>query len=36
MKGIRGDVDNGDEEQLSIYVLIALFGRSTRWRRRLG
>jgi hypothetical protein len=32
MKGIRGDVDNGDEEQLSIYVLITLFGRSSqRW-----
>jgi len=30
MRGIRGDVDNGDEEQLSmIYVLIMLFGRST-------
>jgi len=37
MKGIRGDVDDGDEEKLSmIYMLITLFGRSTRWRRRLA
>jgi hypothetical protein len=33
---MKGDVDNGDEERLSIYVLIALFGRSTQWRRRLA